>query len=158
MTKQAPGQLRGHARLARPCMEVDMTNLIANKLTPQREALNLYRHGTLKWKLTPNVVYQTAVRDLESLEFNIWLRGECGRIKEKHGKNSPDYKNLPQSRGHGFLAKHVRKARTPAALLKFALEEHEEGLARAKNVNTLALYDDVDALAKAYVLACEAGA
>ena len=111
----------------------------------------------MKWKLTPNVVYQTAVRDLQSLEFNTWLRGERGRIKEKYDKDSPDYKNLPQSRGYGFLAKHVRQARTPAALLKFALEDYEEGLARATNVNTLALYDDVDTLAKAYVLACEAG-
>ena len=135
-----------------------MTNLVANKLTPQREAINLYRHGTLKWKLTPNVVYQTAVRDLQSWEFNTWLRGERGRIKEKYGKDSPEYKNLPQSRGHGFLAKHAGKASTSAALLKIALEDYEEGLARAKTVNTLALYDDVDALAKAYVLACEGGA
>ena len=134
-----------------------MTNLIANKLTPQREAMSLFRHGTLKWKLTPNTVYQAAVRDLQSLEFNTWLRGERVRIKGKHGKDSPDYKGLPQSRGHGFLAKHVRKARTPATLLKLALEEREEGKDRAKNVNTLALYDNVDALAKAYVLACEAG-
>ena len=155
MTRKGGGRLTLSA--AAPFVEVDMTNLIANKLTPQREAMNLYRHGTLKWKLTPNTVYQTAVRDLQSSEFNMWLRGERGRIKEKHGKDSPDYKNLPKSRGYGFLAKHVNKVASPAALLKRALEDYEEGLARAPNVNTLALYGDVDTLAKAYVLACEAG-
>lgn len=130
-----------------------MTDLIANKLTPQREAMSLYHHGTLEWNLTPGAVYQTAVRDLRNQEFNIWLRAE----RQKYDKESDQYKALPMGRGYGFLAKHVRKARTPAALLKFALEDYEEGLARAKNVNTLALYDNVDALGNAYVLACEAG-
>ena len=155
MTRKGGGRLTLSA--AAPFVEVDMTNVIANKLTPQREAVNLYHHGTLKWELTPNTIYQTAVRDLQSLEFNSWLRGERGRIKKKYGKNSPDYKNLPRSRGHGFLAKHVGKARTPATLLKLAPEEREEGKAHAKNVNTLALYDNAGALAKAYVLACEVG-
>ena len=131
---------------------------MANELTPQREAINLYRHGTLKWHLTPNAVFETAKRDLQSYEFNTWLRGERSRIKKAHGKDSPEYKNLPKSRGHEFLLKHVRKVRTPAALLKLALDDREEGLARAKNVNTLALYNDVDALAGAYRRACEAAA
>ncbi len=128
---------------------------IMQTLTPQREAMNLYHHGTVKWKLTPNVVYQTAVRDLQSFEFNAWLRGERARIEAEYGKKSPDYKSLPRSRGYGFLAQHVRKARTPAMLLKHALEEHKEGKARAQNVNTLALYDDADTLEKAYTLALE---
>ena len=133
-----------------------MTLDVANQLTPQREAINLYRHGTLKWNLTPNTVYQTAVRDLQSLEFNAWLRGERHRIKAKWDKDSPEYKALPMGRGYGFLAKHARKARTPATLLKFALEEREDGIARAKSVNTLALYDNVDVLAQAYNLAVTA--
>ena len=130
-----------------------MTDLIANKLTPQREAINLFTHGTLKWKLTPNAVFETAKRDLQSHEFNTWLRGERARIKRESDKNGLEYKRLPQSRKYGFLAKHVRKVRTPAALLKLALDERDEGPAGAVNVNTVALYDDVDTLTKAYVLA-----
>ena len=135
-----------------------MTDLITNKLTPKREAINLFRHGTLKWKLTPNVVYKTAERDLESLEFNSWLRGERARIVEKYTKKGPDYRNLPRQRGYGFLAKHVGKAQTPATLLKLALKECKDGKARAQNVNTLALYDDVDTQEKAYALALELAA
>ena len=130
-----------------------MTNLVANKLTPQREAINLYHHGTVKWDLTPNAVYQTAVRDLQSFEFNAWLRGERAR----YDKKSPDYKNLPRSRGYGFSAQHVGKAQTPAMLLEFALQERKKGKAGAQNVNTLALYDDVDTLEKAYALALGTG-
>ena len=128
-----------------------------NTLTPQREAINLYHHGTLKWKFTPNMVYQTAMRDLQNFEFNEWLRGERARMVEKYGKKGIDYKGLPGSRKYGFLAKHVRKARTPATLLKLALEERKEGKARAQNVNTLAIYDNTDTLEKAYALACEVG-
>ncbi len=134
-----------------------MANLTTNKLTPQREAMSLYHRGTLKGQLTAAAVYQTAVHDLQSLEFNTWLRGERARIKEKYDQDNPAYKNLPQSRGYGFLAKHVRKARTPAALLKFALDDREEGVIHARSVNTLALYDNADTLAKAHALARGAG-
>ena len=129
-----------------------MTNLIANKLTPRREAVNLYRHGTVKWNLTPNTVYQAAVQDIRSHEFNVWLRGQRGRLN----RGSPEYKQLPSSRRFGFLACHVRKAADAAALLKLALEDREAGR-RSEAVNTLALYYNADALAKAYVLACGAG-
>ncbi len=130
-----------------------MTDLIANKLTPRRQAVNLYHHGTVKWNLTSNVVYQAAVQDIRNHEFNIWLRGQRGRLN----RGSPEYKQLPSSRQYGFLACHVRKAADAAALLKLALEDQEAGR-RSEAVNTLALYDNADALAKAYVLACGAGA
>ena len=80
-----------------------MTNVIANKLTPQREAVNLYHHGTLKWELTPNTIYQTAVRDLQSLEFNSWLRGERGRIKKNMAKIAQITKTFPEAAGTAFL-------------------------------------------------------
>ena len=130
-----------------------MTNLIANKLTPGREAVNLYHHGTVKWSLTPNAVYQAAVQDIRSHEFNAWLRGQRGRLN----RGSPEYKQLPSSRRYGFLACHVRKAADAAALLKLALEDREAGR-RSEAVNTLVLYDNADAQAKAYVLACGADA
>ena len=130
-----------------------MTDLIANKLTPRREAVNLYHHGTVKWNLTSNVVYQAAVQDIRNHEFNIWLRGQRGRLN----RGSPEYKQLPSSRQYGFLACHIREAADAAALLKLALEDQEAGR-RSESVNTLALYDNAEALAKAYVLACEADA
>ncbi len=129
-----------------------MAKLIANKLTPAREAMNLYHHGTVKWDLTPNAVFQAAVQDIRSREFNAWLRAERRRLK----RDSPDYKQLPNLRRYGFLARHVKKAADAAEVLKLALEDQEAGRC-SEAVNTLALYDNTDTLAAAYLLACEAG-
>ncbi len=129
-----------------------MTDLIANKLTPRREAVNLYHHGTVKWDLTPNAVYQAAVQDIRSREFNTWLRAERRRLK----RGSPEYKELPSRRRYGFLARHVKKAADAAEVLKLALEDPEAGRC-SEAVNTLALYYNQDTLAAAYLLACEAG-
>ncbi len=129
-----------------------MAKLIANKLTPGREAMNLYRHGTVKWDLTPNAVYQAAVQDIRSREFNAWLHAERRRLK----RGSPEYKQLPNLRRYGFLARHVKKAADAAEVLKLALGDQEAGRC-SEAVNTVALYDHQDTLAAAYLLACEAG-
>ena len=50
------------------------------KLTPAREAMNLYHHGTVPWRLTPNAVYQAARQDIRSREFNDWLREQRERL------------------------------------------------------------------------------
>ena len=128
-----------------------MAKLNANKLTPGREAMNLYHHGTVQWKLTPNMVYQAAAQDIKSREFNAWLRVERRRLN----RGSPEYKQLPSSRRYGFLARHVLKAADAAEVLKLALEDREAGRC-AGEVNTLALYDNQDTMAAAYLLACEA--
>ena len=122
------------------------------KLTPRREAMNLYHHGTVKWKLTPNTDHQAATQDIRNREFNAWLRGERRRLK----RGSPQYKQLPSRRRYGFLTRHVLKAADAAEVLKLALEDQEAGRC-AGEVNTLALYDNQDTLAAAYLLACEAG-
>ena len=70
--------------------------------------------------------------------------------------NTQELKQLPKRRRYGFLAHHVEKAADAAALIKLALEDQQGGRHSAE-VNTLALYDNEDSLAKAYVLACEAG-
>ncbi len=129
-----------------------MAKLIANKLTPGREAINLFHHGTVKWNLTPNAVLQAAVQDIRSREFNTWLRAERRRLK----RGSPPYKQLPNLRRYGFLARHVKKAADAAEILKLALGDQEAGRC-SEAVNTLALYDHQDTLAAAYLLACEAG-
>ena len=123
-----------------------------NHLTPQREAMSLFRHGTVKWNLTPNTVYQTAVQDIKSREYNIWLRGQ----RWGYSPASEQYKRLGRARKYGFLPKHINKAASAAALLKRALEDRNEGTHKAKNVNTLALYDNPVALSKAYTLAVAA--
>ncbi len=126
------------------------------KLTAKREAMNLYHHGTVPWHLTPNTVHQAARQDIRSREFNTWLREE----RERLNPNAPGYKQelkqLPKRRRYGFLAHHVEKAADAAALIKLALEDQYAGRHSAE-VNTLALYDNTDTLAAAYLLACEAG-
>ena len=126
------------------------------KLTAKREAMNLYRHGTVKWDLTPSAVYQAARQDIRSREFNTWLREE----RERLNPNAPGYKQelkqLPKRRRYGFLAHHVENAADAVALIKLALEDQYSGRHSAE-VNTLALYDNQDTLAAAYLLACEAG-
>jgi hypothetical protein len=126
------------------------------KLTAKREAMNLYRHGTVKWELTPNAVYQAARQDIRSREFNTWLREE----RERLNPNAPGYKQelkqLPKRRRYGFLARHVEKAADAAEVLKLALGDQEAGRC-SEAVNTVALYDHQNTLAAAYLLACEAG-
>ena len=78
-------------------------------------------------------------------------------MNNRLSRDSPEYKQLPSVRRYGFLARHVRKAADATALLKLALEDQDAGRC-SEAVNTLALYDNADALAKAYVLACEADA
>ncbi len=112
----------------------------------------MFHHGTVKWDLTPNAVFQAAVQDIRSREFNAWLRAERRRLK----RDSPDYKQLPNLRRYGFLARHVKKAADAAEVLKLALEDQEAGRC-SEAVNTVALYDHQDTLAAAYLLACEAG-
>ena len=122
----------------------------ANKLTP---AMNLYHHGTEKWSLSPNVVYQTALQDLRSKNFNDRLAGDRRECQEKGEFTEQCLKALPPRRHYGFAGKHVRKANNAAELLKLALEDREAGT-MSGNVNTLALYDNTGVLAKAYTLAC----
>jgi hypothetical protein len=126
------------------------------KLTPRREAMNLYHHGTVKWKLTPNTVHQAARQDIKSHEFNTWLREERERLNPDAPGYKQELKQLSKPRRYGFLARHVEKAADAAEVLKLALEDPEAGRC-SEAVNTVALYDNPDALAKAYVLACEAG-
>ncbi len=126
------------------------------KLTPRREAINLYHHGTVKWKLTPNTVHQAARQDIKSHEFNTWLREERERLNPDAPGYKQQLKQLPKRRQYGFLARHVEKAADAAALIKLALEDQYAGRHSAE-VNTLALYDNTDTLAAAYLLACEAG-
>ena len=121
-------------------------------MTPQKEAVMLYHHGTVRWELTPNTVYRAAVQDIHNREFNKWLRE--ARRRRKPG--SPGREQLPSGRRYGFLAKHVNKAGSAAALLKLALEDQKAGRC-SQVLNTYALYDNGEALAKAHTLALEAG-
>ena len=124
------------------------------KLTAKREAMNLYHHGTIKWDLTASAVHQAARQDIRSREFNDWLREKRERLNPKAPGYKQQLKQMPKRRRFGFLAHHVEKAADAAALIKLALEDQGAGRCSGE-VNTLALYDNQDTLAAAYLLACE---
>ena len=105
------------------------------KLTPERERLNLFQHGTIKWELTPNAVLETAKRDMRARAHNKAVRRE----RRKHAKGSPAAKLIAKTRGYAFLSKHVQGAESAADLLRRAIEDRASGMA-SENVSTLALY------------------
>ena len=94
-------------------------------LTPVRERLLLFGHGTKPWKLPPSAVLGAAQNDLRKRGS-----GQC----------------------YAFLRKHVRHAKSPADLLRRALQDRENGLA-APRVETLTLYNDEQTLRQALELA-----
>jgi hypothetical protein len=96
-------------------------------LTPGRERLLLFEHGTRPWKLPPSAVLNTARNDLR-----------------KRGSGRP----------FAFLRKHVRSAKSPADLLRRALHDRGTGLT-APRVETLTLYGDEQTLRHALKLANE---
>ena len=96
-------------------------------LTPARERALLFEHGTRPWRLPSSAVLGAAQNDLR-----------------KRGSGRP----------YAFLRKHVRPAKSPADLLRRALQDRESGLA-APRVETLTLYNDEQTLRQALELADE---
>ena len=94
-------------------------------LTPARERALLFEHGTRPWKLPPSAVLGAARNDLR-----------------KRGSGRPC----------AFLRKHVRPAKSPADLLRRALQDRESGLVAAR-LKTRILYDDEQNLRRALELA-----
>ena len=86
------------------------------------EQLALVHHGTQPSKLSPNAILQTAQADL-------------GRKKRPC-----------------FLKGHVADARSPAEVLRRAIEGHRDGLA-SSNPKTVLVYLDRETLKGALVLA-----
>lgn len=122
---------------------------VVNKLTPEREAMNLWRHGTAKLPLTANAVFCAARQDLQARDHNAWLSGERARMRKEGG----NLKSLALSRPLGFLRSHVAHAKTPADVLRNAVAGIEEGRRRAKTANTLRLYDSEEILRAALKMA-----
>ncbi len=117
------------------------------KITPKRERLLLFKHGTVPWKLTPHVIYEAAKNDLRAKKVNAEIR----RDRQQVPKGPMAKATL---RRFAFLKAHVMEAATPVALIKKALTDREAGLARAGDeVNTLAIYSDEDGLRAALGLA-----
>ncbi len=96
-------------------------------LTPARERLMLFEHGTKPWKLPPSAVLSAAQNDLR----------KCG-----------------SRRPYAFLRKHVRPAKSPTDLLRRALQDRDSGLAVAR-VETQTLYHDEQTLRRALELAVD---
>ena len=117
------------------------------KMTPKRERLMLFKHGTVPWKLTPHVIYEAAKNDLRAKKVNAEIR----RDRQQMPKGPMAKATL---RRFAFLKAHVMEATTTGALIKKALTDREAGLARAGDeVNTLAIYSDEDGLWAALGLA-----
>ncbi len=117
------------------------------KMTPKRERLMLFRHGTVPWKLTPHVIYEAAKNDLHAKKVNAEIR----RDRQQMPKGPMAKATL---RRFAFLKAHVMEATTAIALIKTALTDSEAGLARAGDeVNTLTIYSDEDSLRAALGLA-----
>ena len=117
------------------------------KMTPKRERLMLFKHGTVPWKLTPHVIYEAAKNDLRAKKVNAEIR----RDRQQMPKGPMAKATL---RRFAFLKAHVTEATTPVELIKKALTDREAGLARAgEEVNTLAIYSDEDGLWAALGLA-----
>jgi hypothetical protein len=121
---------------------------VANKLTPAREAMNLYHHGTEKWALTPNIVLETAKQDLRSRAYNARLTID----EQDYETRGLPTKGLGPRRKYGFSPVHVNRADTALELLEIALKDRAEGTT-SQDVRTYALYDNVTVLTGALALA-----
>ena len=93
--------------------------------TSGQERLLLFEHGTKPWKLPPSAVLGAALNDLRK-------RGSGQR--------------------YAFLRKHVRPAKSPADLLRRAIQDRGTG-PTAPRVETLTLYGDEQTLHHALKLA-----
>ncbi len=117
------------------------------KMTPKRERLMLFKHGTVPWKLTPHVIHEAAKNDLHAKKVNAEIR----RDRQQVPKGPMAKATL---RRFAFLKAHVMASKSPDALIKKALTDRDSGLARAGDeVNTLAIYSDEDGLWAALGLA-----
>jgi hypothetical protein len=117
-------------------------------LTPERERMNLFLHGTIPWKLTPATILETAKADIRSREINAEIR----RARQNFEPGSLGRKSCGTIRKYAFLDQHVKASTTPADLLRAAIEDRASGFA-SENVNSLAIYSDKDGLWAALELA-----
>ena len=109
----------------------------AKKLNKTREKMMMFRHSTIKWQLTPPTILETAKSDLRAKAMNAEMR------KARMGlpPGSKARKLIGPLRQFAFVPSHVRAAKTPANLLKKAIEDRSAGRS-AQNVNTVAIYSD----------------
>jgi hypothetical protein len=119
-----------------------------SKLTPKKERLNLFHHGTTKGSLTPNAVLQTAKHDLRTREHNKAIRRE----RRQYGKGAYALTLVGKTRGYAFLGRRVRDATSAVDLLRRVIEDRPAG-ETSERVETLALYTDGHTLWEALRLA-----
>ena len=120
----------------------------ARQLTPERERLNLFKHGTVPWKLTPATILETAKSDIRAKAINADMRKRRAALPV----GSMGRKLIGPLRRFAFVPAHVEFAATPGELLKRAIENRVAGRS-AQNVNTLAIYSDGAGLWAALALA-----
>lgn len=101
------------------------------------QAHHLHEHGTVAFTLPPGAITGAAKADLAAREHNrLVYRGKIN----------------PPARRYAFVAKHVRKAKTPVELLRLAQREPKAAKKTTK-VNTWRIYEAQDSLRRAIELA-----
>jgi hypothetical protein len=108
------------------------------------QTLQLAWHGTSAYRLTPGAILSAAQSDLAARAVNK-------RLSDKYGSNEA----IGDFKPYAFLARHVRRAQSPAHLILLALGTPELAIKRTTKVNAVRLYRDADALFGALLLADE---
>ena len=124
----------------------------ANILTPRREAINLFQHGTRTCGLTARAILQAAESDILRRSENRRIRAERTKLRAELGKKGPALDALPRCSDYAFIPRHVNKALTAADLLRLAIEDMAGGRTNAKHANTLRVYESEELLRAALQL------
>lgn len=120
-------------------------------LTPEKEALNLHRYGTKPCALSPQNIYQAAVRDIENKAINADIKRQRDTLK-RQGFHKMARDDVGPLRRFAFLPAHVRATNSPEELLALALKEIRLGK-KSSRLSTLRIYDDTHTLKLALEIA-----
>ena len=123
----------------------------ANQLTPTRERISLFEHGTKAFEMPPGAIYHAAVTDIEHKTYN------AGVYRQRATLRADGHRKLASQIGpilkYAFLTRHVKEAETARDLLRLAVADREEGLADKGNMGRLHIYSDEGRLSEALKIA-----
>lgn len=120
-------------------------------LTAEREAVNLFHHGTKPSELTARNIYQAAARDVEALRVNGQIEAARNKLR-REGYPKKARTEVGPKRPYGFMASHVKGATSAADVLEAAIKGRLRAL-KSPTLDRLRLYHDADKLHDALRLA-----
>lgn len=120
-------------------------------LTPQRERVSLFRHGTKSFTLTPNAIVDAALSDIRARQFNREVRA-MRADKEHYPKGSEIRKQLPPLRKFAFLREHVAEHHKASEIISVALKDTTIANT-SRDVETLMVYESEKKLRDALAIA-----